>query len=421
MSELINVELEQDTELESSYELSGGIVPTGEINITTNGQHNVSQYATANVNVQGGITPTGTKQISIDSAGTITEDVTNYASAEITTPQGEYNPSLSKTVTPTISVSANGLITASVASQFVADIEKESFVEGYVTEEDVSATARVSGSATQQLSTQGATTITPSTSQQTAVSSGKYTTGNVLVAPIPSQYIVPSGTKQITDNGTGIDVSQYASVDVNVSGGGGDAQEYLDNIITATTTTNFVNTTATGNNLVLDLPFQNIKITGAFTGTGNNRSIGSATTGVVDLPNLTAIGISAWCNNPVNASCIYVPRATTIGSNFMTGTSKPNLVKLVIGTNPFNNTNQSLRGTPNLKALVIKCSSVPSLASTNPVTNSGIGQNSDAYIYVPSALLSSFQTATNWSTFSSKFRAIESYPLIDAPDTYVYS
>ena len=34
-------------------------------------------------------------------------------------------------------------------------------------------------------------------------------------------YIRPTGTKSISSNGTGIDVTEYASVDVNVSGGGG--------------------------------------------------------------------------------------------------------------------------------------------------------------------------------------------------------
>ena len=34
-------------------------------------------------------------------------------------------------------------------------------------------------------------------------------------------YIRPQGTKSITQNGTGIDVAQYANVDVSVSGGGG--------------------------------------------------------------------------------------------------------------------------------------------------------------------------------------------------------
>jgi hypothetical protein len=37
-------------------------------------------------------------------------------------------------------------------------------------------------------------------------------------------YIIPSGTKSITQNGTGIDVTNYASVDVSVSGGGSNLQ-----------------------------------------------------------------------------------------------------------------------------------------------------------------------------------------------------
>lgn len=146
---------------------------------------------------------------------------------------------------PGISVSSSGLITASATQ-----------TEGYV--------SAGTKSATQQLSTQAAATITPSTSQQTAVASGKYTTGAVVVSAMPSGsagtptatkgsvsnhaitvtpsvtnttgYItggtktgtgvsvaaseLVSGTKSITENGTGIDVTDYASVDVAVPTGG---------------------------------------------------------------------------------------------------------------------------------------------------------------------------------------------------------
>lgn len=65
--------------------------------------------------------------------------------------------------TPSISVSSGGLITASATQGggIVADGTK---------------------SATQQLTTQGAKTVTPGTSTQTAVASGRYTTGAVQVA-----------------------------------------------------------------------------------------------------------------------------------------------------------------------------------------------------------------------------------------------
>lgn len=64
-------------------------------------------------------------------------------------------------------------------------------------------------------------TYTPTTSQQTetvTADSGYDGLSQVAVTvdAIPSQYIVPAGTKSITANGTGIDVAQYALADVAV-------------------------------------------------------------------------------------------------------------------------------------------------------------------------------------------------------------
>lgn len=40
---------------------------------------------------------------------------------------------------------------------------------------------------------------------------------DITINPIPEQYIIPSGTKSISENGEGIDVTEYASVDVDVN------------------------------------------------------------------------------------------------------------------------------------------------------------------------------------------------------------
>lgn len=118
-----------------------------------------------------------------------TESDLSVNGATVTAPAGMYANDVSATVqsgsvtvaTPT--VSSSGLITASAT---VSD--------GYITGNPSNKTL--------QMTTKGATTITPTTSQQTAISSGTYATGDIVVNPIPSQYIVPSGSETKTENGT---------------------------------------------------------------------------------------------------------------------------------------------------------------------------------------------------------------------------
>ena len=93
-------------------------------------------------------------------------------------------PATTVTKNPTISINSSGLITASVSgTQSVTP----TVTAGYVSS-GTGGTITVGGSATKQLTTQAAKTITPTTSSQTAVASGRYTTGAVTVAAIPSNY-----------------------------------------------------------------------------------------------------------------------------------------------------------------------------------------------------------------------------------------
>lgn len=167
------------------------------------------------------VTPdTGYDGLSSVSVGAVSStyigsDITVRSSSDLTSngatvsvPAGYYEDQVSKSVstatqaTPSISVNSSGLITATSTQS-----------SGYVT--------GGTKTKTEQLSTQAAKTVTPTKSSQTAVTSGKYTTGAVTVAAIPDAYIIPEGTLSITNNGTGIDVTGYASVNVSVDSGGG--------------------------------------------------------------------------------------------------------------------------------------------------------------------------------------------------------
>lgn len=110
-------------------------------------------------------------------------------------------PATSITANPTVSVDSNGLVAASVSvSQSVTPTVNEGYVIG-----GTAGTVSVQGSSTLQISTQAAKTITPTETEQTAVAAQKFTTGEVKVAAIPSDYI-------------GSEVPQKSSSDLTVSG-----------------------------------------------------------------------------------------------------------------------------------------------------------------------------------------------------------
>lgn len=125
-----------------------------------------------------------------------------------------------------------------------------------------------------------------------------------------------------------------------------------------------------------------------------------------NMPAATNIGNYGFMGCTQLKSPIYLPLIKTIGNNaFMTCTPLDwvdigsEIVQ--IGTNAFNSCALSV-------LIIRKTSGVPTLGSNTAFTNSGIAKGT-GYIYVPAALIETYQSATNWSKFASQFRALEDY------------
>ena len=62
-----------------------------------------------------------------------------------------------------------------------------------------------------------------------------------------------------------------------------------------------------------------------------------------------------------------------------------------------------------LVTLIIRTQAVAHLEKTSAFKDTPI-ESGTGYVYVPSALVNSYKSATNWSTYADQIRAIEDYP-----------
>ena len=62
-----------------------------------------------------------------------------------------------------------------------------------------------------------------------------------------------------------------------------------------------------------------------------------------------------------------------------------------------------------LQTVILRTDTVCTLENVNAFSNMPVEKGA-GYIYVPSALVDGYKSATNWSTYESQIRAIEDYP-----------
>ena len=168
---------------------------------------------------------------------------------------------------------------------------------------------------------------------------------------------------------------------------------------------------------------------------GDRAFTGCSSLTIVNLPNTTSIGARIF-NNCSSLMTIVLPNVTTTGTYTFNGCSKLTTANLpsvkIVANYTFQNcsnlttvdlSNASRIGTyvfsgcSKLTTLILRSETLCSLDNTNSFTNTLINSTSgNGYIYVPRALKDQYVQATNWSTYASKFRAIEDYPEICGGD-----
>lgn len=320
--------------------------------------------------------------------------------------------------TPTVTVSSSGLITASATQ-----------TAGYV--------SAGTKSTTKQLTTQAAQTITPGTSDKT-IASGVYLTG--------AQTIKGDANLVATNIAEGVSI--FGVTGTHAGGGSSSGEENLiKNMIernasfsislsdvtrvhsfafyscSSITAVSFPACTSIGSSAF----YQCISLASisfpACTSIGSAAFYGCSKLSRVSFPACTSMGMNAFkgcqkltaayfpvlltinqsafygCSSLTTVSfptCSYIEACAFRGCSKLTAVSFPACTSIRL---------QAFYSCTNLSALWLTGSSVCTLGNSNAF--SGTNLSKTGYIYVPASLVSSYQTATNWTYFSSRFSAID--------------
>ena len=147
----------------------------------------------------------------------------------------------------------------------------------------------------------------------------------------------------------------------------------------------------------------------------------------INIPNVTTLNISTF-EDCKSLKEVYFPNITTVGNRIFANCYElikailPNVTsvstamfyysKKLVSVDLSSATSISSSGFQSCSVLtrviIRNTTSACSLANKNAFTSTPIASGT-GYIYVPSTLVDTYKSATNWSTYASQFRALEDY------------
>jgi hypothetical protein len=155
-----------------------------------------------------------------------------------------------------------------------------------------------------------------------------------------------------------------------------------------------------GATFIMCTAISEIKIPNSVITIGNSAFMGcSSLTNVVIPDSVTTIGDAAF-HTCTNLTSITIPNSVTIiGPNAFSNCSS--LTSITIGNSVTTIDDFAFSSCSGLASITVQATTPPTLSNTNAFTNTN-----NCPIYVPSASVETYKSATNWSSLSSRIQAI---------------